>query len=224
MDSKHHLIIAHRVSNVGSDRSQLSALAKQAEAILDVEQLDVVADRGYYNGDEIRACEQNGIDAYLPKPRTLPNRAKGQFDRSAFKYVAADDEYEWPAGERLIYRFTRTEANKEIRRYWTSACTGCAIKAQCTDGDYRCVSRWVHADVLDRAQARLDRRPNLMQIRRSTAEHPFGTIKSWMGATHFQTKTIPKVSTEMSLQVLAYNMKRAINLVGTRKIVETIAA
>ena len=224
VDSQHHLIIAHRVSNVGSDRGQLSRMAQEAKAVLEVEHLDAVADRGYYNGDEIRACAQNGISAYLPKPRTSPNRAKGQFDRAAFKYVAEDDEYECPAGERLIYRFTRTESGKEIRRYWTSACTSCAIKAQCTDGNYRRVSRWVHADVLERAQARLDRRPDIMQLRRSTVEHLFGTIKAWMGSTHFQTKTIPKVSTEMSLQVLAYNMKRAINLVGTRKILETIAA
>jgi hypothetical protein len=198
-------------------------MAQEAKAVLAVEHLDAVADRGYYNGDEIRTCAQNGISAYLPKPRTSPNRAKGQFDRAAFKYVAEDDEYECPAGERLIYRFTRTESGKKIRRYWSSACTNCAIKARCTDGDYRRVSRWVHADVLERAQARLDRRPDIMQLRRATVEHPFGTIKAWMGSTHFQTKTIPKVSTEMSLQVLAYNMKRAINLVGTRKILETIA-
>jgi transposase len=224
VDAKHHLIIAHEVTNVGSDRSQLSRMAKAAKAVLGVERLDAVADRGYYNGNEIRDCEQDGIDAYLPKPNTSSNKAKGQFDRSAFTYKAEDDEYECPAGERLVYRFTRTEANKEIRRYWSSACTGCAIKAQCTDGKNRRVSRWVHADVLERAEARLDSRPELMQTRRSTVEHPFGTIKSWMGSTHFLTRTIPKVSTEMSLQVLAYNMKRAISLVGTRKIMETIAA
>jgi hypothetical protein len=223
VDAKHHLIIAHEVTNVGSDRRQLSRMAKAAKAVLGVERLDAVADRGYYNGDEIRDCEQDGIEAYLPKPNTSSNKAKGQFDRSAFTYKADDDEYECPAGERLVYRFTRTEANKEIRRYWSSACTGCAIKAQCTDGKYRRVSRWVHADVLERAEARLNSRPELMQTRRSTVEHPFGTIKSWMGPTHFLTRTIPKVSTEMSLQVLAYNMKRAISLVGTRKILETIA-
>ena len=224
VDAKHHLIIAHEVTNVGSDRSQLSRMAREAKAVLGVKRLEAVADRGYYSGNEIRACEQDGIDAYLPKPRTSPNKAKGQFDRAAFRYIEQDDEHECPAGERLIYRFTRTEANKEIRRYWSSACTSCSIKAQCTDGENRRVSRWVHADVLERAEARLDNRPELIQTRRSTVEHPFGTIKSWMGSTHFQTRTLPRVSTEMSLQVLAYNMKRAISLVGTRKIMETIAA
>jgi transposase/CheY-like chemotaxis protein len=224
VDSEHHLIIAHEVTNVGSDRSQLANVAKQAKETLQAEALDVVADRGYYNGDEIRACEQAGIDAYLPKPKTSPNKARGLFDRSAFTYMDKDDEYECPAGERLIYRFTRTEKGKDIRRYWSSACPRCPIKAQCTTGDNRRVSRWVHADVLDRAQARLDKRSDSMRVRRATVEHPFGTIKSWMGATHFQMKTLSRVSTEMSLHVLSYNMKRAINLLGTEKIIATIRA
>jgi transposase len=224
VDSQHHLIIAHEVTNVGSDRSQLATMAKQAKAVLERDTLDVVADRGYYNGDEIRACEQAGIDAYLPKPKTSPNKAKGLFDRSAFTYIENSDEYECPAGARLTHRTTTTEKGKEIKRYWTSACSSCAIKKQCTTGNERRVSRWVHADVLDRAQARLDKQPDSMRVRRATVEHPFGTIKSWMGATHFQMKTLPRVSTEMSLHVLSYNMKRAINLLGTEKIIATIRA
>ena len=212
------------MTNVGSDRGQLATMAKQAKAVLDRDILDVVADRGYYNGDEIRACEQAGIDAYLPKPKTSPNKAKGLFDRSAFTYIEVNDEYECPAGERLTHRTTTTEKGKEIKRYWTSTCSGCAIKKQCTTGNERRVSRWVHADVLDRAQARLDKQPGSMRVRRATVEHPFGTIKSWMGATHFQMKTLPRVSTEMSLHVLSYNMKRAINLLGTEKIIATIRA
>jgi CheY-like chemotaxis protein len=199
-------------------------MAKQAKSVLQRDTLAVVADRGYYNGDEIRACEQAGIDAYLPKPKTSPNKAMGLFDRSAFTYIDEDDEYECPAGKRLTHRTTTTEKGKEIKRYWTSACSGCAIKTQCTTGNERRVSRWVHADVLDRAQARLDKQPDSMRVRRATVEHPFGTIKSWMGATHFQTKTLPRVSTEMSLHVLSYNMKRAINLLGTEKIIATIRA
>jgi len=224
VDSEHHLIIAHEVTNVGSDRSQLANVAKQAKETLQAEALDVVADRGYYNGDEIRACEQAGIDTYLPKPKTSPNKAKGLFDRPAFKYIEQDNEYECPAGERLTHRTTTNDRGKAIKRYWTSACSGCAIKNQCTTGNERRVSRWVHADVLDRAQARLDKQPDSMRVRRATVEHPFGTIKSWMGATHFQMKTLPRVSTEMSLHVLSYNMKRAINLLGTEKIIATIRA
>lgn len=224
VDSQHHLIIAHEVTNVGSDRSQLSPVAKQAKDTLQTEALDVVADRGYYNGDEIRACEQSGIDTYLPKPKTSSNKAKGLFDRAAFTYVEQDDEYACPAGERLTHRTTTTEKGKEIKRYWASTCSSCALKRQCTTGKERRVSRWIHADVLDRAQARLEKKPEAMNIRRATVEHPFGTIKCWMGATHFQTKTLPRVSTEMSLHVLAYNMKRAINLVGTKAILAAIRA
>ncbi|MBT5218818.1 MAG: IS1182 family transposase [Woeseia sp.] len=224
VDSQHHLIIAHEVTNVGRDRSQLANVAKQAKIVLQRDTLDVVADRGYYNGDEIRACEQAGIDTYLPKPKTSGNKAKGLFDRAAFTYIDKDDEYECPAEQRLTHRTTTTDKGKKMKRYWTSACSSCTIKEQCTTGKERRVSRWVHADVLDRAQARLDEKPDAMRSRRETVEHPFGTLKSWMGATHFQMKTLPRVSTEMSLHVLAYNMKRAINILGTKEILAAIRA
>ena len=131
-----------------------------------------------------------------------------------------------PAGWRTaaFERLPRTEKGKEIRRYWTSACTACPIKNKCTTSQYRRVSRWVHEAVVDRAQARLDSKPDVMRVRRATVEHPFGTIKSWMGSTHFSMKTLNRVSTEMSLHVLAYNMKRVINLLGTRNLIEAIQA
>jgi len=223
VDAKHHLIVAHEVSKVGSDRQQLSTMAKQAKAILGTKKLTVVADKGYYNGDELRACEQNDIVAYVAKPKTSPNKAKGYFNRSRFKYIREDDEYECPAGERLTFRCESTERGKQIRRYWSSACRSCAIKAQCTNGKERRVGRWAHEDVLDRAAKRLRRKPEVMLARRSLVEHPFGTLKSWTNSNHFLTKRLSGVSTETSLQILAYNMKRAINLVGTRKIMETIA-
>ena len=224
VDAKHHLIVAHNVSKVGSDRRQLSTMAQQAKDVLGTNKLTVVADKGYYNGDEIRACEKNDIVAYIAKPKTSPNKAKGYFDRSRFKYIKQDDEYECPAGERLTYRTTSNEQGKEIRRYWRSACGSCAIKSQCTNGKERRVRRWVHEDVLERAAKRLRRRPEVMLARRSLVEHPFGTLKSWTNANHFLTKRLSGVSTETSLQILAYNMKRAINLVGTKKIMETIAS
>ena len=224
VDAKHHLIVAHDVSKVGSDRRQLAKMAKQAKDILGTEKLTVVADKGYYNGDEIRECEQNDIVAYVPKPDTSPNKAKGYFNRSRFRYVREDDEYECPAGERLTFRIEGEEGGKQIRRYWSSACGSCAIKSQCTNGKERRVRRWVHEDVLERAAKRLRRRPGVMLARRSLVEHPFGTLKSWTSSNHFLTKRLSGVSTETSLQILAYNMKRAINLVGTRKIIEKIAA
>jgi transposase len=224
VDSKHHLIIAHEVVNAGTDRRQLSPMAKEAKAVLGTKRLKVVADKGYYNGEEIRECEQAGIIAYVAKPKTSPNKAKGQFDRSAFRYIKDNDEYECPAGQRLTFRTERKESGKQIRRYWTSACSSCAIKAQCTTGTERRVSRWEHEAVLERAEKRLRRKPEVMLARRSLVEHPFGTLKSWTSSTHLLTKTLPRVNTEMSLQVLAYNMKRAISLLGTEKIVATIRA
>lgn len=223
VDARHHLIVAHAVSKAGSDRQQLSKMAIQAKDVLGTNKLTVVADKGYYNGDELRECEQNDIVAYVAKPKTSPNKAKGYFDRSRFKYIGDDDEYECPAGERLAHRTTTTDGHKTIRRYWSSACGSCAIKSQCTNGKERRVSRWVHEDVLERAAKRLRRNPAVMNARRSLVEHPFGTLKSWTSSNHFLTKRLSGVSTETSLQILAYNMKRAINLVGTRKLMEAIA-
>ena len=222
VDVDTHLIVAHEVSNVGTDRRHLTRMARQAKITLQADHISVFADRGYYNGEELRSCEAQNIATYVPNSATSNNKAKGQFDRSAFHYIADDDEYVCPAGERLVYRFSREEKGKLIRRYWSSACTHCSLKSRCTTGQYRRVSRWEHEEVVERVEARLTEKPDAMQIRRATVEHPFGTLKSWMGATHFLTKTLDKVSTEMSLHVLAYNMKRVINLVGTQKLLDAI--
>jgi len=222
VDVDHHLIVTHDVTNVGSDRRQLTRMAQSARAELQTNHLTVLADEGYYNGDELRACEDNNISAYVPHSSTSHNKAKGQFDRSEFHYIEKDDEYECPAGERLIYRFTREEKGKLLRRYWSSACPHCSLKSSCTTGKNRRVSRWVHEEVVERTAARLNQKPDAMQIRRATVEHPYGTLKCWMGATHFLTKTLDHVSTEMSLHVLAYNMKRVINLIGTKQLLEAI--
>ena len=224
VDTKHHLIVAHEVTNSGSDRRQMANMAKQTKATLETEELRVVADRGYYRGEEILDCEKANIKTYLPKPKTSPNRAKGQFDRDAFHYIAADDEYECPAGLRLVRHMTVQQQGKTIHAYWTAKCRVCPIKSQCTSGVHRKITRWEHEAVLEKAQARLDRSPDAMRIRRATVEHPFGTLKAWMGSTHFLTKTIDRVSTEMSLHVLAYNMKRMMNIIGTKPLIEAIGA
>jgi len=222
VDSKHHLILAHEVTNQGYDKAQLANMAKQSKAVLDREDLTVVADRGYFSGVEIKACNDAGITAYLPKPQTSGNQAKGQYGKRDFIYHAEDDEYECPAGERAIYRFSRTESHKLIRRYWSSECIRCDIKPQCTTSKYRRISRWEHEAVIDELESRMESNPDMMKVRRSTVEHPFGTIKAWMGSTHFQMKTIKRVSAEMSLHVLAYNMKRVINILGTKQLMEAI--
>ncbi len=222
VDTQHHLIVTHEVTNAFSDRRQLAKMASKAKAELEVDNLQVLADRGYYNSEEIRACEQNGIEALVPKPLTSNNKAKGQFDRREFIYQAEVDEYECPAGQRLTRRTRTSDKGLVIYRYWSSECQACPLKSRCTTGKERRVSRWEHEDVLERAQAQLDRRSDAMKVRRETVEHPFGTIKSWMGSTHFLTKTLDRVSTEMSLHVLAYNMKRAMRLLGPQRLIEAI--
>ena len=211
------------MTNIGTDRHQLSNIAEQARTEMGVETLDAVADRGYYEGEEIRACEEAGIAVTLPKPMTSNAKAAGRFGKQDFVYVAADDVYICPARERLIYRCTSEDAGKMMRRYWTDACKTCALKTTCTTGTERRVSRWEHEAVLETVQARLDQHPEKMTIRRQTAEHPFGTIKDWMGATHFLTKRLPKVATEMALNVLAYNMKRVMTIIGVAGLLEALA-
>jgi transposase len=224
VDTQHHLIVAHEVTNVGTDRHQLANMAGQAHDEMAVETLDVVADRGYYEGAEIVACEEAGIMVTLPKPMTSGAKAAGRFGKQDFVYVAADDVYRCPAGERLTYRHQSLEDGKTIRRYSTSACKTCVLKAQCTTGPERRISRWEHEAVLEKVQDRLDHNPNAMGVRRQTAEHPFGTIKCWMGATHFLTKRLPKVATEMALNVLAYNLKRVLAILGVSELLEAMLA
>jgi Transposase DDE domain len=136
--------------------------------------------------------------------------------------VADGDMYRCPAGERLTSRFTSVERGMNLSVYWTTACQGCPIKAKCTTGTVRRIKRWKHEAVLDTVQQRLDQAPEKMEVRRETVEHPFGTIKAWMGATHFLTKTLPKVSTEMSLHVLAYNLKRVMKILGVVPLMEAM--
>ena len=222
VDTSHHLIVAHEVTNAPVDRRLLHKIAMQAKAALGVEELEVVADQGYYRGEELLACEAENIVPYIAKTDTAAKRAKGEFPRSAFRYIPEDDEYECPAGERLIYRFTRNESGKEIRRYWSSECLRCPIKSACTPRKQRRVSRWEHEDAVEAAEARLKQHPEMMNKRQATVEHPFGTLKAWMGSTHFLTKSLDRVSTEMGLHVLAYNMKRAINLLGVKTVMDAI--
>jgi transposase len=224
VDTTHHLIVAHEVTNVGSDRRQLSNMAEQARTEIGAETLDVVADRGYYEGTEILACETAGITVTLPKPMTSGAKAAGRFGKQDFVYLAEDDVYLCPAGERLTYRYTNEEDGKTLHRYWTTACQTCALKAKCTTGQQRRISRWEHEAVLDTVQARLDHNPDKMRVRRQTVEHPFGTIKAWMGATHFQMKTLRHVATEMALHVLAYNMKRVMRILGVSGLMAAMRA
>jgi transposase len=199
VDTKHHLIVAHEVTNVGSDRDQLSPMAKQAREAMGTEKLSVVADRGYFKSEEILACHDAGIVAYVPKPMTSAAKADGRFNSSV-------------------------EKGMKLHRYWSSNCQSCALKSQCTPSKQRRIRRWEHEAVLEEMQHRLSRAPEMMKVRKRTVEHPFGTLKQWMGASHFLTRKLNGVSAEMSLNVLAYNLKRVMKIIGTASLLEALTA
>lgn len=222
VETEHHLIVTHEVTNSGSDRAQLANVAKQAKAVLQTETLEAVADRGYFNSPEILACHEASITVTLPKPMTSGAKSDGRFGKQDFVYIADQDVYRCPAGERLTYRYTNEEDGKVLRRYWTTACPECPLKSQCTKGPERRITRWEHEHVLEAVQQRLDANPKAMRQRRETVEHPFGTMKARMGATHFLTKTLPKVAAEMALCVLAYNLTRVMNIVGIKPLIAAI--
>ena len=224
VDAEHHLIVAHEVINEGVDRDQLSTMAEKAKEAIGTDELTVVADRGYFKSERILECTNAGITPLVPKTITSNSRAEGRFEKQDFIYVAADNEYRCPAGERAIRRFTTVEAGLTLSIYWSSACPRCALRAQCTTTDYRRIRRWQNEAVLEAMQERLDRRPDSMRVRRRTAEHPFGTLKMWMGATHFLTRTLARVRTEMSLHVLAYNLRRVMQILGIGEMLRVLRA
>ena len=224
VDTKNHLIVAHELTNVGHDRSALAKIAGQAKAALQATELTVVADKGYYSGQEIKDCMESGVTPIMPKCNTSNNRANGLFNKNAFIYHPDKNEYECPAGEALIERFRTVEHGKTLLAYWSSSCSTCTLKPQCTTSvENRRIKRWEHEAVLDQMQGNLEAMPDAMKIRRCTIEHTFGTLKSWMGATHFLTKTKEHVSTEMSLHILAYNLKRVMKIMGSSNLMKAMA-
>jgi hypothetical protein len=224
VDTEHHLIVEHEVVNEGHDRSQLSPMAQRAQETLGTKGLTVLADRGYFSGEEILKCEQAEIKALVPKPMTSNSTSSGRFDKRDFHYEAKRDRYRCPAGKYATRRCTSIQHGMTIHRYWSTACPQCPIRSACTTDTCRRINRWEHEDVVERMQRRIDGMPQAGRLRRQTVEHTFGTLKSWMGATHFLTRTLPRVRTEMSLQVLAYNLKRVMQILGVQPLIAAMRA
>lgn len=223
VDTKHHLIVAHEVTNLGHDRTQLANMAIQSRDATGIEKLEVIADRGYFKGPEILKCEEAGITPFVPKTMTSDNKAQGRYDKRDFVYLTDENAYRCPAGERLTYRHSSIEDGLRIDSYYNgSACKECRLKSQCTTSKERRVRRWEHEAVLDAMQARLDRNPGRMKQRRCTVEHVFGTLKFWMGSAHFLMKRLEHVGTEMCLHALSYNFRRVINILGTDEMMKAI--
>ncbi len=226
VDTKHHLIVAHEVTNK-QDRGQLCEMGEQAQAALGQETITVIADKGYYSGLDIKDTQDAGMTALVPKGDTSGAEKKGIFNRSLFKYDADKDAYICPANEELPYRFTSVEKGLTVKRYWVDAptCRACELKPQCSNSPQpRRITRWEHQGQIDQMDQLMSSMPDSMLIRKQTVEHPFGTIKCWMGATHFLTKQLENVSTEMNLHVLAYNLKRMMSILGPDKLIAAITA
>jgi len=225
VDAEHHLIVAHEVTNQGYDRHQLAPMAFKAQQATGCEQITAVADRGYFNGDQVLACENTGVLPCVPKTLTSGNAKRGLFTGQDFIYNAEKDHYTCPAGEHLTRGLVRSDRRGDVDHYrHLTACFTCPLKPKCTLDKLKRIKRWQHEGVLDAMQARLDRMPDAMGVRRQTVEHPFGTIKAWMGSTHFLTRTLKRVRTEMSLHVLAYNLKRVIGIIGVGPLLQAIRA
>jgi transposase len=225
VDAEHHLIVAHEVTNQGHDRSQMAPMGLEAKAATGCEAITALADRGYFNGEQVLACEGTGVLPCIPKTDTSSSAKRGLFTRHDFVFDAQNGHYVCPAGHKLTRGRARPNRKDDMDEYrHLTACFTCALKPKCTPDKLKRFKRWKHEGVLDKMQARLDRMPDAMLIRRATVEHPFGTLKAWMGATHFLTRTLKNVRTEMSLLVLAYNIKRMISLFGVGPLMQAIKA
>lgn len=201
VDTEIHLIVAHEVTTSGSDRSQLAPMSKLTQQVLGVDKLDVVADRGYFSSEQIMECVKAGVSVTLPRPQTSNNKLKGLFVKADLQYVPDHDLYVCPANKLLMFISYKGDGNMNHRRYATKECLICKLRKQCATAKQRVMTRWEHEHVLEDVQRRLDDNPQAMRTRRETVEHPFWTIKARMGATHFLTRQLKNVKTEMALAV-----------------------
>jgi len=223
VDSKHHLIVEQEVTNEVLDNHQLFTMAQRIREMLGQDELQVVADMGYYNHEELKQCEEAGITAYVSKPLVSKNTARGLFGKEKFVYEADGDCYRCPAKERLDFRFETQEGDKKFRYYWTKACPGCALKAQCsTDPRFHRIKRWEHEGVLERLEQRVKANLLILKLRKQLVEHPFGSIKFWNDQRHFLMRGLEKVRAEFSLSTLAYDIKRAMNIVGVKGLLAAV--
>lgn len=221
VDDKHKLIVASEVVNDSSDVGQLHAMAKAAKEVLDADTLQVLADEGYYSSTQLKACEDDGIVAYVPPSQgsRLPEKA-GRFGLKNFSYDGVVDAYTCPAGQTLHPmegRWTNTSGRVEIRyTSRTKICRTCPSRAKCLSpkASRRIIRRWEHEDVLERHRARMESAGGLMRRRSAIVEHPFGTLKCRAGYRHFLLRGFDKVRGEWSLMALCYNFTRVLNILG----------
>jgi transposase len=223
VDAKHKLIAAADVTNEGTDYQQLANVALEAKANLELKQAEVVADAGYYNASEVSRCVEQQLTPFIPKSDTSANTARGLYGKSQFQYDAVKNEYVCPAGAALTYRFSTYELGRELQYYRATDCKACALKSRCTRNKAnRTITREANEQLMEAMARRMKQQPEKFKLRKTLAEHPFGTIKRWFGYTHFLLKGLAKVQCEWSLTTLAYNLKRVLNLVSFQKLMAAV--
>ena len=224
-DSKHKLIVTHEVTSDGTDTKQLHPMAVQAKEVLDVEELEAVADAGYFERENIKKCHDDQIKTYVPKPIKSHNKSQGLYTNEDFSYNPRNDTYQCPAGQTLTFRGNRKRMRSGLveKRYTTHACYTCQLRPTCTQSKTtRYIYRWEHEKIMEQLYQRMKKNPEKMRARKSLVEHPFGTIKHWMGHNHFLTRGIGNVSAETSLSVLSYNLKRVLNIVNFKELMAVV--
>ncbi|KQN02333.1 IS1182 family transposase [Sphingomonas sp. Leaf25] len=225
VDVKHSLIVEQHVTNACNDMGLLAPTAGAAMETLGVERIDAVADMGYHKGEDIEACEAAGITPYIPRPHRGINVSNGLFPKERFRYDPVADAYRCPGGQVLDTRHSSiTRGHVTVQYSSPAACADCQMKARCTTGRWRRVNRWEKEHLIEPMAERLERRPDILVIRRSTVEHPFGTIKQSMNQGAFLMRGLEKVRAEFSLTALAYNLRRAITLIGVPGMIRAVQA
>src|SRR5262245_15845381 len=221
IDSKHKLIVAHDVTNARSDRGQLTNISMQAKEVLGVENLEAIADMGYYDCRDVKRCETESITAYVQKPAL--SRKRALITKEDFTYDSERDVYLCPAGVELRYATNDKQRGREMRHYYNvEGCRSCSVKRQCTKAGYRRIKRLKDEGVMEAMAERVRGQPEKLALRKKLAEHPFGTIKRTMDQGYFLMRSKAKVGTEMSLTALAYNMRRVINIMGVNKMIKVL--
>jgi hypothetical protein len=224
VDAKHSLIVETHVTNTTSDLGALGIMAIKTQEALEAKNLSVVADKGYYNGKEVLACDMIGVSAYIAKPLTSANTARGLYGKESFKYDARENCYICPAGQKLSYRFATNEKGRAIYYYRASGCKSCPLKAKCTrNKENRTITRLAAEEVQERMAERVAANPQIMRRRKAIIEHCFGTIKRSLGYDYFLCRGMRHVTTEVTLTVLAYNLKRAYNLIGVKNLIAAVS-
>ena len=224
VDAKNKLIVEQAVTNQVVDMGLLTETSEPAREILGVETIDVVADRGYFKIEDIEACEQAGCVPHVAKPQRGSSVREGLFRKDEFRYDAGLDAYVCPAGKLLTPIRRGRMRDLERTDYGNpKACRACQLRARCTN-DARSVFRLENEDVLDRMAERLKARPAILDRRREVVEHPFGSIKQWMYQGAFLMRGLANVRAEFSLTALAYNLRRALNILGVEAMTAAVAA